>query len=206
MTSNSPLRWLSCCLLLALTGCGYTSLTDAWQSPGFQRSQLDNVLVVAVTPNKTNRILFENGFKEALGKDGIKTTASYTVIGSNTPTREQVSAYITKANIQYVIVARYGGKETTATHVPESVRTYYTGPYYPYYGSNWDRYGNTSTMTREAYVDTRSEVVLTTSIYDAKTEQLVWVGRSKSFEANSVSHAANELAGHVINNIDNRSH
>jgi hypothetical protein len=37
-------------------------------------------------------------------------------------------------------------------------------------------------MTRDAYIDTRSNVILTTSIYDAKTEQLVWVGRSKSFE------------------------
>jgi hypothetical protein len=201
MTLTTLSRWLGFSLLLALTGCGYTNLTDSWQSPGFKRKQLDNVLIVAVTPNKTNRILFENGFKDALGKDGINTTASYTVIGSNTPTKESVTAYIAKNNIQYVIVARYGGKETTTTHVPESVRTYYTGPYYPSYSSHWDRYGSTSTMTREAYVDTRSNVILTTSIYDAKTEQLVWVGRSKSFEVGSVSDAASELAGRVISSI-----
>ncbi|HSC76277.1 MAG TPA: hypothetical protein VLB90_08590 [Pseudomonadales bacterium] len=201
MTLTTLSRWLGFSLLLALAGCGYTKLTDSWQSPSFQRKQLDNALIVAVTPNKTNRILFENGFLDALRSDGVHAIASYNVIGSSTPTREAVTAYIAKNNIQYVIVARYGGKETTATHVPASVINYYSGPYYPYYGSHWDRYGNTSTMTREAYVDTRSEVVLTTSIYDVKTEQLVWVGRSKSFEANSVSHAANELAGRVIDSI-----
>ncbi|MBK8287447.1 MAG: hypothetical protein IPK95_01425 [Cellvibrionales bacterium] len=194
-------RCLGMGTILMLAACGYTSLTDAWQSPAFQRKQLDNVLVVAVTPNKTNRILFENGFLDALRREGIQATASYNVTGTSTPTKESVTAYLAKGNIQYVIVARYGGKETTVTHVPESVRTYYTGPYYPSHSGYWDRYGNTSTMTRDAYVDTRSDVILTTSVYDAKTEQLVWVGRSKSFEVNSISHAAHELADRVVKAI-----
>ena len=124
MTLHYIARRFGCLLLLSLVGCGYTNLTDAWQSPSFKRNSLDNVLVVAVTPNKTNRILFENGFMDALSKNSIQATASYTAIGSSTPSKEAVTAYINKANIRYVIVARYGGKETTSTHVPESVRTY----------------------------------------------------------------------------------
>lgn len=202
MTLTALSRWLGFSLLMALTGCGYTTLTDVWQSPDFHGKQLDNVLVVGVTPNKTNRILFEKGFTSELTSKGIQTTASYDVIGGATPTKASVGAYLAKSNIRYIIVAQYGGKETTTEHVPESVRTYYTGPYYPSYGSYWNHYGDAVTMTREAYVDTKSKVILTTSVYDAKTEQLVWVGRSSTFEVGSISHAAKELAERVVKKID----
>lgn len=202
MTLTTLFRALTCGLLLILTGCGSTHLTDSWQSPKFQGKQLDNVLVVAVTPNKTKRILFERGFVGALSDKGIKTTASYDVIGSNTPTKESVGKFLSKSNIQYVVVCHYGGKETTKEYVPESVRTSYTGPYYPSYGSYWNHNGDTVTMTREAFVDTKSKVILTTSIYDAKTEELVWVGRSSTFEVGSISTASNELARRVVSGID----
>lgn len=159
------------------------------------------MLVVAVTPNKTKRILFERGFVGALSDKGIKTTASYDVIGSNIPTRESVGKYLAKSNIQYVVVCHYGGKETTKEYVPESVRTYYTGPYYPSYGSYWSHNGDTVTMTREAYVDTKSKVMLTTSIYEVKSEELVWVGRSSTFEVGSIAHASNELAVRIVDRI-----
>jgi hypothetical protein len=201
MTMTTLFRSLACGLLLTLTGCGSTHLTDAWQSPKFQGKQLDNVLVVGVTPNKTKRILFERGFVSALSEKGIKSTASIDVIGSATPTRESVGKYLAKSNIQYVIVSQYSGKETTAEYVPEAVRTYYTGPYYPSYGSYWN-HNDTTTMTREAYVSTRSKVILTTSIYNVKSEELVWVGRSNSFEPSSISSASNELAKRIVDRIE----
>lgn len=200
MTLTALSRLLACALLLALTGCGSTRITDAWQSPKFEGKMLDNVLVVGVTQNKTKRILFERAFVSALSAKGIKSTASYDVIGGATPTRESVSKYLANSNIRYVIVSQYSGKETTAEYVPESVTTYYTGPYYPSFGSYWS-HNDTTTMTREAYVSTRSQVVLTTSIYDAKSEQLVWAGRSNTFEAHSIAHASNELAGRVLDSI-----
>ena len=67
---------------LALTACSSTKLTDSWQAPTLHRAQMDNVLVVAITANMTNRILFERGFVEALKNRGIKATASVDVIGT----------------------------------------------------------------------------------------------------------------------------
>ena len=186
---------------LLLPGCGTTNLTDSWQSPKFQSKQLSDVLVVGVTPNKTNRILIEKSFANALQDQGITVTASYDVIGSATPTKDSVGAYLAKSNIRYVIVTQYGGKETTKEYVPESVRTYYTGPYYPSYGSYWNRNGNTTTMTREAYVSTKSKVILTTSIYDVKTGELMWVGRSSTFDPGSLTNGANDLAKSIVRSI-----
>ena len=201
MIRTPSLLLASLLLTLLLTSCGTTDVTESWQSPKFQSKQLSDVLVVAVTPNKTNRILFEKSFSGALHDKGINVTASYDVIDSATPTKENVGTYLAKSNIRYVIVTQYGGKETTKEYVPESVRTYYTGPYYPNYGSYWNRNDNTTTMTRDAYVKTKSKVILTTSIYDVKTGELMWVGRSSTFDPGSVTNAANDLAKRVVANI-----
>jgi len=77
------------------------------------------------------------------------------------------------------------------------VYTYYT------YAGYWSGYGTGVTMTRESYVDTTTTYVLTTSIFDAKTEEVVWVGRSKTFEVGSISYEASELAHQVVKNIRN---
>lgn len=200
MTMNAY-RSLLCGLLLVLAGCGTTKLTDSWQEPGFHRSDMKSVLVVAVTGNKTNRLLFEQGFVSELRDHGIHAVASHTVIGSAMPTRESVLEYLRQNRMDHVIVTHYGSKEVTKEYVPESVRTYYTGPYYPHYGAYWDRHGSTVTMTREAYVDTKTQVVLMTSIFAVDSEQLVWTGRSKSFEVGSISAGARELAGKIIRGI-----
>jgi hypothetical protein len=188
-------------LLTALPGCSTTSLTDSWQSPTLQRKAFDHVLVVGMLPSGGNRVLFERGFIETLESKGIQATASYDVIGDARPTRESVMQYLSTSDTRYVVVAQFGGMQITKERVPESVRTYYAGPYYPTFGGYWDQ--NTITLTRESYVDQTTNVLLTTSIYDAKTQDLAWVGRSKTFEVSSIVYEANDLARQIVNSIKN---
>jgi hypothetical protein len=191
-------------ITVALSACvNNISLTDSWQSPSLERSDLDNVLVVAMTPNITNRLLFERGFMAALKDAGIRATPSYEVLGDTMPTRETVTAYVKANGISHVIITQYGGMTVTKEVVPESVRTYYTGPYYPSYGSYWDYHGSSITLTRESYVEETKTVMLTTSIFDVQTEDLVWIGRSKSFEVDSIAYGANDLARIVIRKVAN---
>lgn len=183
--------------LLLLSSCSATKVTDTWQAPALQRGQLDNVLVVGLLTNGTNRILFESGFVQAMQDNGIKAIASHDVIGDALPTKESVSAFAEKATVQYVLVTRFGGAEITKERVPESVRTYY----YPTYGAFWGGYANSVTMTRDSYVDTTTTVVLTTSIYDMRTKELVWAGRSKTFEVGSIVGEAGDLAHQIVRSI-----
>jgi len=191
--------WILPLVLLSLAGCSTTSLTDSWQSPELHKQDMSNVLVVAMSPSITNRILFERGFVKALQDKGIRATASYEALGDELPTRESVTPYLQSNDKTHVIVAQYGGSSVTKEVVPESVRTYYTGPYYPTYRGYWDQ--NTVTMVRDSYVEQTTTVMLTTSIYEVQSEQLVWVGRSKSFEVESIAYGANELARQVIGHI-----
>ena len=197
MPSTARVLFAAC--LICVASCSSTKITDSWQAPTLHRSDMKNVLVVGVSGNPTNRVLFERGFVDALTSRGIHAQASFQAVGDQFPTRDAVTAYIKKSAIDYVIVTRLGGTEVSRERVPEQVRTYYVGPWYPTYADYW----NTVTFTRDSYVDTKTTVVLTTSIYDTRTEQLAWVGRSKTFEVGTVVREAGELAHQVVDRIKN---
>jgi hypothetical protein len=197
MTVTARVLFVSC--LVAVANCSSTKITDSWQAASLHRSDMKNVLVVGVTNNPTNRVLFERGFVDALTQRGIHASASFQVVGDAFPTREAITAYVRKSGVDYLIVTRLGGTEISKERVPEQVRTYYTGPWYPTYADYW----NTVTFTRDSYVDTKTTVVLTTSIYDARTEEIAWVGRSKTFEVGTVVREAGELAHQMVDRIHN---
>ena len=209
-------------LIFFLSACSTTKMTDTWQEPEFHQSDMKKVLVVAVASNTTNRFLFETGFIAALNQKGINATASFTTIGDELPTKEAVEEHLKKSDYDHIIVTALGRIETETDYVPERVRTYYTGAYYPHWSGYWGPSygvsvgtggvgvnagyyggGSVTTMTREAYTDTQTNVILTTSIYNVATEQLAWVGRSKTFEVGSVSHMADSLAKQMIRRIKN---
>lgn len=180
-------------MLTAMHGCGATSLTNSWQSPDFHRKQINDVLVVAMTEDMTNRILFERGFVSELSKKGIRATASFDVLGGDMPTKESVKTYIANSNVHYVIMTRYDGTETTESYVPGSVIFYYSG--------FWGGAESGEVVSRAAFVDSTGDAVMTTEIYEVPAGKPLWVGRSKSFDLDSVSSDASDLAKTIIESI-----
>jgi len=154
---------------------------------------MNDVLVVAMTEDMTNRILFERGFVSELSSKGIRATASFDVIGSDMPTKESVNAYLKKSNIHYAIMTRYDGTETTESYVPGSVIFYYSG--------FWGGYDSGEVVSRAAFVDSTGDAVMTTEIYAVPSGKPLWVGRSKSFDLDSVSSDASDLAKSIIGSI-----
>lgn len=196
-----PLRALLTTLLCSfLLACGTTRLVDTWKSPEFNRDNLRNVLVVAATSNTTTRVIFESSFAAEMQKQGIQAIPSFQAIGDQAPTKEAVLDFVKQSKVDHVVAVKLGYVDIEVDQVPESVMTYYTGPYYaPNLGGYWGAWGgNTVTMTRESYIDTQTNVFLSTAVYDAKTEALTWGGRSKSFDVNAVSQVASELASQMM--------
>jgi hypothetical protein len=189
-------------ILFSLAACSTTKLTDSWQQAEFKRSDMKKVLVVAAASNTNNRFLFETGFVAALTEQGVDATASFTAIGDALPSKEAVEEHLKSVHYDHIIVTSMSNVDIETDYVPESVRTYYTGPYYPRWGGYWGA-GNSITMTREAYTDTQINVILSTSIYNTDNQQLAWVGRSKTFEVNSVSALADSLARQMVKKIKN---
>ena len=178
---------------LLSSACSTTNLVDHWQAENFSRNDLNNILIVAVTSNETNRFLFEGVIERAMLDAGLSGSASFRVLGDTLPTKEDVEAYVVANDVDYVIATKLANVEVEKDFIPPSVRTYYTGPYYASYGHYYD-YGNTITLIRDARVETRTTYVLVTTIFDARTSEPVWVGRSKTFEPSSVAHLAADIA------------
>lgn len=193
-SSTSILHYLLMAVLcLGLTSCGNTRMKDTWQAEHFSKKQLEKVLVVAVTSNQSVRELFEEGLAHSLRKDGITAYTSYQVLGSKA-TREDVVAYVKSHDLQYVLVTKVDNIKTNTDYVPESVVTYYTGPYYGY-NYYWD---DGVTMVREEYTETQTIVMLVTTLFDANTEAPVWIGHSETFEMNAVATVGMEVANGAL--------
>ena len=182
-------------------GCATTKLIDHWQSPEFSRSDMNNILVVAMTNNSTARLLFETEIARRAADANLTVATSQQGPGQSLTDRAAVEAYVKANGVDHIIVTRLANVEQEKELVPESVRTYYTGPWYPTYGHYYDD-ANTVTVVRDAYVNTRHTFVLVTTIYDVSTQQPVWVGRSESFEPASVINMATAVARITWRNID----
>ncbi len=189
---------------LALTclasGCSTTKQLDHWQSEALSRKQLDNLLIVAVTNNRTHRFIFESELDLRARESGLTSVTSQKVLGDSIPTEEEVAAYVKQNNIDYVIATRLANTEVDKEYVPERVRNYYVGPYYPSYGHYYDA-GNVITTVRDPYVDLKTTYILVTTIFDAKTGEPVWVGRSATFEPGSIQAIADDIARTTWRNI-----
>ena len=189
---------LTLAVMFALAACSTTKAVDHWQAESFSRSSIDHVLIIGATTNRGYRLIFENEFEQRLTKGGLKSVKSVDVLGDQVPDREAVEAYVAKHNIDYVVATKLERADVETTYVPPSAVTYYTGPYYPSYGQ---LYGSTVTLVKEGYSDTRSTLILVTTIFDAKSGDPVWVGRSATFEPGSVGVLAGEIARITWTNI-----
>ncbi len=199
---NKILRTLP--VVLLLSGCTTTKLVDHWQAENFGRSDLNNVLIVAVTTSMENRFLFEKVIEQRMLDGGLNSITSIRALGDELPTKEEVEAYVANNDIDYIMATKLESVEVENDYVPPMVRTYYTGPYYPSYGHYYGGYGygNTITLTRDAYVDTKSTILLVTTIFDVKSGEPVWVGRSETFEPGSIAGLAEQIGRSTWDNID----
>ena len=127
------------------------------------------------------------------------------------PVKEELISYVKKNNYQYVMVTYVGSQEVDKTYIKPTVTNYVTGGVYPYAGygagygySNFGGYwggGNITTIQTPGYFDETTQTILITSIYDTKTGDIKWTGRSATFEAQSVSLVTDEVAKIVWDHI-----
>ena len=182
--------------LLALSSaCSTTSMVESWQAKEFKRSDLDNVLIVAITRSPTDRLLFETEFERDMQLDGVKAVTSIDVLGGDFPDKEKLDAYIANHDTKYIIATSLEDIEIERESVPPHMVTYYSGPFYPTLGHYYSGYsGNAVTLVQEGYIDTRETVHMVTTVYEVQSGKPVWVGRSDTFEPSSFAVIADEIA------------
>lgn len=200
-----------CLLVVMSTACSTTKMRDVWQDEKFAKKDLKNILVVGFSANATNRMVFEREFVYQLEKQGVEAKASYKVLGKHTAVKEELVEYLKTEHYDYVMVTYVGSTEVDQTYIKPTVTNYVTGAGYPYGGyghgygySNFGGYwgaGSVTTIQTPGYFDETTETILVTSIYDAATGDILWTGRSATFEAQVISAATVDIAKVVWKNI-----
>jgi hypothetical protein len=173
-------------LIVALGACSSVTVSNAWKDPAWSGPPADSVLVVGITRSDTMRRVFEDTFSQQLQAAGIKASASYTQIPAGAGASVQLGTLIKSSGAQAVLATRVQRVETKINVTPSGPGY---GRFYGWYGSAW---ASTPDVTQY------DVVTLETSVWDAKTENLVWTVTTQAVATNNIPKATTQLAQTLI--------
>lgn len=176
-------------LLFVVAGCGSTKLVSSWKQSDYAGATLKRVLVLAVSKDELQRRVYEDSFVEKLKIDGIEAIASHTLVPSLAKDKEQniklIRAAVVDVAADSVLVATLVGVERDERYV-ESPLIYVPvrgGAYgmHDYYFRSYE------VIQQPGYVMTTTTVKLKTTLFSAKTAEMLWAGDTHSFNPDSAS-------------------
>jgi hypothetical protein len=178
-------RLLATGALVTLGGCSTVSVNNQWRDPGFAGPPLSNVLVVGITRSDTMKRVFEDTFSQQLQAAGISAEAGYTQIppGATSLDLDDLSK---KTGADAVLTTRVERVEQKINVTP-STPNY--GRFYGWYGSAW---ASTPDVTQYEVI------TLETSVWDIKTQKVVWTVTTQGIRTNNVPQATKDLAAALI--------
>lgn len=152
------------------------------------RNDLQGVLVVAVAETEEGRRAFEQEFTDALQQQGVRAVASYTIKGGTELNKEDVVAMAEQAEVDTALVTLFAGRDHSEVLNPG--RSYYT--YAPVFGRGY--YGGARVYgvpykvgQSQDFWSQHNSIHLEASLYEVKTEDLLWRASSGMPEESDVS-------------------
>ena len=186
-------------MLLSLASCGGTKLTSVWKDTTYEGT-IDKIMVVAVTENSRNRLVFEREFVEEFKKTGIEATASVDVTPSEEKSNEGVIlAEARKRGISMILVTHLIGVDEKSVYHPPKTRTVSRGGYHNRFNSYYPRVYEY--VHEPGYYTQHKSVNLETNLYETGTEKLVWSVTSETIDPESVNTIIESLSKEVIKNL-----
>jgi hypothetical protein len=183
---------LSISLLTACAGSS-TKVVDHWTDPEFN-GKLKNILVLSLNQSTDSRRVFENGFLLELTNRKIQAKASYTLLPDyESLDKETVKAAIAGSSIDGVIVLRAVKVTKEGRHVQAQAEGTRYDEFYAYVGEYRPTYDSYTTLDTVVHLDT--------NLYVVKGEQLVWTGKTETFNPTDVDELIAELAEKVVTQI-----
>jgi len=182
---------------LALAACDSTSIKDTWKDPQYSGPPHRNVLVLGVSKSAANRRVFEDGFTRALREAGLSASPSYPLLPDDGEiAHDRIKPAVAQAGVDAVLVTR-------VLRVDRNVQTSpamgmgigvgrgfggYRGGYAGYYGSAWN-----AMDVYEYEVST-----IESTLWDVKSDKVVWSGTSETTEPKDVAELTASLAKTLI--------
>ena len=197
MKTGPRMAWLIAVVTLVVSACAATTLDMTWRDPAYRGRPFAKLLVVGATDDAANRRLYEDALVGALKGRGVDAVASHTLIPRESDVRRDKIAEAVKASgADGMIATRLIGVETRTTQMPGQATGQAAGQedtdlfhYYSLLGSQ--------TIVREDY----RVASLDTTVFDARTEKMVWWGRSSAFPTEDIATLSRELADSLTKSL-----
>ena len=192
-------------LLSSLTSCTTTKLTSVWRDPAYA-SYIESIMVVAVTENTRDRLIFESEFVEEFKKIGVEALASVDTTPQDQETDENdILAEARKQGVTTILVTHLiGVDEKSVYHPPKTYaapRPAYVAPG-PYSGRFHTYYPRVYDYVHEpGYYTQHKSVNLESNLYETGTEKLIWSVTSETLDPQSVNKVIESLSAVVIKNL-----
>jgi len=180
--------------IIFLTACSSsTQVVEQWADTEFN-GKLKNLLVISLNESADSRQVFEKGFLLELSNRKIQAKASYTLLPDyESLDKETVKAAITGSSIDGVIVLRPVKVTKEERHVQAQSEGTRYDEFYAYVGDYRPTY--------DSYTTQDTVVHLETNLYAVRGEQLIWTGKTETFNPTDVHVLIAELAEKVIAQI-----
>ena len=164
--------------LLIFPGCATTEKTSEWRDQAFADARFDDILVIGVSQRKAARRMFESNLVTELQKRNVRASPSFEIMAVDAKIdRQTVRAAIVGKEIDAILVTHLVGIEEKQHYVPPT--TIRAPRYYGYYSMAYDR------VYEPGYYERYDVVKLETSLYEARTEKLVWSMGSDTIDLNA---------------------
>ncbi len=207
MYSKKTFLLLILSVLLGVVSCSnQTRLYERWNDEQYSGPKLQKVLVVGIFKDDLRRRSFEASFAKEVNKSGKQAIAGYTIMPEKEDfdSKEDILAAVQKTGADAVLITSFKGVVEKQREVPARV------DYIPSAGMSYGRYGygyggyygsTYNAVYRPGYTVTDTIVQLETRVFSAKTEKLVWAGKTKSVNADSAEEIIKELVDVVVDDM-----
>lgn len=211
-------------------GCGpSTKLVRSWANEEDTPKSYKKLAVVALLPSSSNRYLLERAVVSDLADDGIKAIPTYEIfpmagrmdqleelIKDKEELKKRVVQKVEENGIDALMIISVFNVEKEQRYVNDHNYTmggvgYYGSPYYGgtgYYGTSMMRgsYYNyyaysVGTVYNDGYYVDDITYFLECNLYDVATEELLWTGRTKTVNMESVEEEVVYFSEVVIKEI-----
>ena len=178
-----------------LPACASTRMQSVRLDETYTGGPIHKILIVGMSTKLESRLKFEKTFAAQFSKAGVAAVASHKVIilaGDLTKTRILKEAAALDADA-ILVTSVIGIKDEYLTYDPANVQRS------TYSKLSWD-WVNTYTAEPITYTKTES-VRLATTIFERKTEALIWNAVTETVRMESAEEVIDSLCGAVLKNL-----
>jgi hypothetical protein len=182
------IRTIAVPLVLTVAACASVSVNNQWKDPSWAGPPASNVVVIGIARSDATRHVFEDTFVADLTAAGVHAIPGYTQITPGEDGSVRISEFVRSSSADAVLATRVMRVQQKVNVSPGYTPVGYGG-FYGWYGGAW-----ASTPTVSQY----EVVTLETTVWDPKSEKVIWAATTERVASSDIPKVTNQLAQALI--------